>query len=80
MPYYVQHMQDILDEIGIPDVKAHRVRVDQFVQEIIGTRDLDPDEVWKILQPKLQYPDWRAQFVEQLRAKWNARDWRAEGL
>ena len=80
MPYYVQHMQDILDEIGIPDVKAYRVRVDQFVQEILGTRDLDPDEVWAKLRPKLADPAFRAQFVEQLRAKWNARDWHREGL
>ena len=80
MPYYVQHMSDILDEIGIPDVKAYRVRVDQYVQEILGTRDLDPEEVWAILQPKLKDPQWRAQFVAQLGEKWNARDWRKEGL
>ncbi len=76
MPYYIPHLQDILDEIGIPDVKAYRVRVDEYVQAILGTRDLDADAVWKILQPKLQDPQWRAEFTEQLRAKWNARDWR----
>lgn len=80
MPYYVQHMSDILDEIGVPDVKAYRVRVDQYVQEILGTRDLDADEVWKILHPKLQDTAFRKQFVEQLRAKWEGRDWRKEGL
>ncbi len=80
MPYYVQHMSEILDEIGIPDVKAYRVRVDQYVQEILGTRDLDPDEVWKLLQPKLQDAAWRTRFVQQLRDKWNARDWHKEGL
>ena len=73
-------MQDILDEIGIPDVKAYRIRVDQLVQEILGTRDLDADQVWTRLKPKLADPAYRLQFVEQLRAKWNARDWRAEGL
>ena len=80
MPYYVQHMSDILEEIGIPDVKAYRVRVDEYVQEILGTRDLDAEEVWKILEPKLKDAAWRAQFTAQLRDKWNARDWHTEGL
>ncbi len=80
MPYYVQHMDEILEEIGIPAIKAYRVRVDQYVQEILGTRDMDPEEVWAILQPKLQDPAYRAEFVEQLRAKWENRDWRKEGL
>lgn len=80
MPYYVQHMTDILAEIGIPEVKAYRVRVDQYVQEILGTRDLDPDQVWAILQPRLQDPAWRESFVRQLRTKWEGRDWRQEGL
>ena len=80
MPYYVPHMNDILDEIGIPDVKAYRVRVDQYVQEILGTRDLDADEVWRILYPKLQDPVYRKEFTEQLRAKWEQRDYRQEGL
>ena len=79
MPYYVPHLRDILNDIGIPDVKAYRVRVDEYVQEILGTRDRDADQVWAILQPKLQDPQWRAEFVEKLRARWNARDWR-EGL
>ncbi len=79
MPYYVHHMADILDEIGIPNIKANLVHVDQYVQEILGTRDLDAEQVWEILQPKLKDPAWRANFIEQLRAKWNARDWR-EGL
>lgn len=80
MPYYIQHMQDILEEIGIPDVKAYRVRLDDYVQQILGTRDLDPEQVWAILQPKLKDPKWRQGFVEQLRAKWEGRDWRNEGL
>ena len=54
MPYYVQHMSDILDEIGIPDVKAYRVRVDEYVQAILGTRDIDAEQVWKILEPQLK--------------------------
>ncbi len=80
MPYYVQHMQDILEEAEIPNIKAYRVRVDQYVQEILGARDLAPEEVWAILQPKLQDPGWRAQFIEQLKAKWERRDWHNEGL
>jgi hypothetical protein len=80
VPYYTQHIQDILDELAIPDVKAYRIRVDQYVQEILGTRDLDPEQVWAILQPKLKDSVWREQFVEQLRAKWQGRDWRREGL
>ena len=73
-------MNEILEEIGIPDVKAYRVRVDEYVQEILGIRDLDADEVWKLLEPRLKDAAWRAQFVTQLRTKWNARDWHTEGL
>jgi hypothetical protein len=80
MPYYVQHMSDILEEIGIPDVKAYRVRVDEYVQEILGVRDLDAEEVWKILEPQLKDAAWRARFIQQLGDKWNARDWHTEGL
>ncbi len=80
MPYYTYHMEDILEEVGIPNVKIYRVRVDQYVQEILGTRDLEPEEVWAILHPKLQDPQWRSHFVEQLRAKWAQRDWHNEGL
>ncbi len=80
MPYYVQHMQDILGEVGIPNVKAYRVRVDQFVQEILGTDDLEPEEVWALLGPRLEEAGYRARFVAQLRAKWEQRDWRKEGL
>jgi hypothetical protein len=79
MPYYVHHMANILDEIGIPNIKANMVRVDEYVQQILGTRDLDAEEVWAILQPRLEDPAWRKNFVEQLRDKWNARDWR-QGL
>jgi hypothetical protein len=80
MPYYVPHMSDILEEIGIPPVRALHVRVDEYVQEILGTRDLDAEEVWKILYPKLQDPEFRKQFIEQLSAKWKQRDYRDEGL
>jgi len=80
MPYYVPHMQDILDEIGIPPVRAFHVRVDEYVQEILGAKDLDADQVWKILGPKLQDPAYKKQFTEQLRAKWEGRDYRTEGL
>lgn len=80
MPYYVPHMQDILDEIGVPPVRAFHVRIDQFVQEILGTQDLDAEQVWKILYPKLQDPEFKKQFIEQLRTKWEQRDYRNEGL
>ncbi len=80
MPYYLQHMQDILEEADIPYIKAYRARIDQYVQEILGTHDLDPEQVWAILQPKLQDPAYRASFIEQLKAKWDQRDWRQEGL
>lgn len=80
MPYYVQHMSDILEEADIPNIKAYRVRVDQFVQEILGTRDLESEQVWAILQPKLQDPEWKAAFVGKLRARWQNRDWQKEGL
>ncbi len=79
MPYY-QHMQDILDEADIPNIKAYRARIDQYVQEILGTRDLGWEEVWALLQPRLQDPIWRDQFITQLKAKWEQRDWRQEGL
>lgn len=80
MPYYVPHMRDILDEIGIPPVRAFNVRIDEYVQEILGTKDLDADEVWRILYPKLQDPEYKKEFTEQLRQKWQGRDFRAEGL
>lgn len=80
MTYYIKHMTDILDEIGVPPVRAFHVRVDQYVQEILGTTDLDAEDVWKILYPKLQDPDYKKQFTEQLRAKWEQRDYRNEGL
>lgn len=80
MPYYVQHMQEILDAANIPPIKAYRVRVDEYVQAILGLRDAEPEEVWRILQPKLEDPTYRAWFVEQLRKRWQARDWRKEGL
>ncbi len=80
MPYYVPHMSDILEEIGVPPVRAFHVRIDEYVQEILGTKDLDADEVWKILYPKLKNPEYKKQFTEQLRAKWEGRDYRNEGL
>ncbi len=80
MPYYVRHMDDILEEAGIPNIKAYRVRVDQYVQEILGTRDLDPEQVWAMLQPLLEDPAYRVDFITQLKSKWERRDWRNEGL
>lgn len=80
MTYYIKHIQDILDEIGVPPVRAFQVRIDQYIQEILGTTDLDAEDVWKILHPKLQDPEYKKQFIEQLRAKWEQRDYRNEGL
>ena len=80
MTYYIKHIQDILDEIGVPPVRAFEVRVDQYIQEILGTKDLDAEDVWKILYPKLQDPEYKKQFIKQLRAKWEQRDYRNEGL
>ncbi|OQY81661.1 MAG: hypothetical protein B6D41_19355 [Chloroflexi bacterium UTCFX4] len=80
MSYYIPHMQDILDEIGIPPVRAFHIRVDEYVQQILGTQDLDAEEVWRILHPKLQDPEFKKQFIEQLRARWEGRDFRQEGL
>lgn len=80
MTYYIKHIQDILDEIGVPPVRAFQVRVDQYVQEILGTKDLDAEDVWKILYPKLQDSEYKKEFTEQLRAKWEQRDARNEGL
>jgi hypothetical protein len=73
-------MNDILEEIGVPPVRAFHVRIDEYVQEILGTKDLDAEEVWKILHPKLKDPEYKKQFTEQLRAKWEGRDYRNEGL
>ncbi len=80
MPYYVRHLESILKEAGIPNIKAYRARLDQYVQEILGTHELDDEKVWAILQPRLRDVSWRAQFVAQLRDKWENRDWRQEGL
>ncbi len=80
MPYYVPHMSNILDEIGIPPVRAFHVRVDEYVQEILGTQDLDAEDVWKILYPKLQDPEYKKEFTQKLREKWEQRDFRNEGL
>ncbi len=80
MAHYTDRMTGILEEAGIPPIKAYRARVDQYVQEILGTGYLEPEQVWAILQPKLQDPGWRSHFIAQLRSKWEARDWRKEGL
>ena len=80
MPYYTYHMDDILEEIGIPPIKAYRVRVDEYVQDILGLQDAEPEEVWAVLRPKLQDPAYKTQFVQELRRRWEARDWRKEGL
>lgn len=80
MTYYIKHMTDILDEIGVPPVRAFHIRIDEYVQEILGTKDLDADQVWRILYPKLQDPEYKKEFAEQLRVKWANRDYRNEGL
>lgn len=80
MPYYVPHMNDILEEIGIPPVRAYYIRVDEYVQDILGLKDAEPEEVWKVLHPKLQDANYRAWFVQELQKRWEARDWRKEGL
>jgi hypothetical protein len=80
MPYYTYHMDDILEDAGIPLVKAYRVRVDEYVQSILGLQDAEPEQVWAVLHPKLQDPTYRAWFTQELRQRWDARDWRQELL
>jgi hypothetical protein len=50
--------------------------VDRYIQEILGTIDADSETVWPLLSEKLRDPQWAAEFKKQLKAKWDARDWR----
>ncbi len=79
MPCYTINLDPLFEEIGVPIMKSARVRLDQYIQEILGTIDADCDTVWPLLNSKLQDPVWKQEFKKQLKAKWDARDWR-EGL
>ncbi|MCL4488271.1 MAG: hypothetical protein M1132_09690 [Chloroflexi bacterium] len=79
MPCYTTNLNSLFEEIGVSITKSTRVRLDQYIQEILGTVDADCDTVWPLLHTKLQDPEWTEQFRKQLKAKWDARDWR-EGL
>lgn len=79
MPCYTINLDPLFEEIGLAITKSARVRVDQYIQEILGTIDADCDTVWPLLNHKMQDPAWKEEFKQQLKAKWDARDWR-EGL
>ncbi len=79
MPCYTVNLDSLFEEIGVSITKSARVRLDQYIQEILGTIDADCDTVWPLLNRKMQDPAWKEEFKRQLKAKWDARDWR-EGL
>ncbi len=79
MPCYTNKLDSLFEEIGVTITKSARVRIDQYIQEILGTIDADCDVVWPLLHEKLQDAAWTEEFKRQLKAKWDARDWR-EGL
>ena len=79
MPFYTVNLDSILEDIGIPLIKSARIEVDRYIQEILGTVDADSETVWPLLNEKLKDPVWKEDFIKQLRAKWEARDWR-QGL
>ncbi len=79
MPCYTINLDPLFEEIGVSITKSARVRLDQYIQEILGTIDADCDTVWPLLNRKLQDPQWKEDFKRQLKAKWDAHDWR-EGL
>ncbi len=79
MPCYTINLDPLFEEIGVSITKSARVRLDQFIQEILGTIDADCDTVWPLLNSKLQDPQWKEDFKRQLKAKWDAHDWR-QGL
>ncbi len=79
MPCYTVNLDPLLAQMGIVVTKSARVRLDRFIQEILGTIDADCDTVWPLLNRRLQDPAWSEEFKRQLRAKWEAHDWR-EGL
>jgi hypothetical protein len=76
MPFYTVNLDAILEELGIPTIKSARIEVDRYIQEILGTIDADSETVWPLLHEKMQDPVWLADFKKQLKAKWDARDWR----
>ncbi len=79
MPCYTINLDPLFEEIGVSITKSARVRLDQYIQEILGTIDADCDTVWPLLNRKMQDAAWKEEFKRQLKAKWDARDWR-EGL
>ncbi len=79
MPCYTHNLDPLFEEIGVSITKSARVRLDQYIQEILGTIDADCDTVWPLLNGKMRDAQWVEQFKKQLAAKWQARDWR-EGL
>ncbi|MBI5302864.1 MAG: hypothetical protein HY868_12070 [Chloroflexi bacterium] len=76
MPFYTVNLDSILEELDIPTIKSARIEVDRYVQEILGTIDADSETVWPLLHEKMRDPAWTAEFKKQLKAKWDARDWR----
>jgi hypothetical protein len=76
VPFYTVNLDPILEELGIPLIKSTRVEIDRYIQEILGTIDADSETVWPLLQVKLNDPQWKEEFKRQLKAKWDARDWR----
>jgi hypothetical protein len=76
MPFYTVNLDAMLDELGIPPIKSARIEVDRYIQEILGTIDADSETVWPLLSEKLKDPQWADEFKQQLKAKWDARDWR----
>ena len=79
MPCYTINLDPLFEEMGVSITKSARVRLDQYIQEILGTIDADCDTVWPLLNNKLKDAQWAAEFKQQLKVKWDARDWR-EGL
>jgi hypothetical protein len=77
MPFYTVNLDPMLDELGIPITKSSRIEIDRYIQEILGTIDADSETVWPLLSSRLQDPHWKEEFKKQLKAKWEARDWRA---
>lgn len=76
MPFYTVNLDAILGELDIPTIKSARIEVDRYIQEILGTIDADSETVWPLLHEKMQDPAWVEDFKKQLKAKWDARDWR----
>jgi len=76
MPFYTVNLDAMLEELGIPTIKSARIEVDRYIQEILGTIDADSETVWPLLNEKLKDPVWKEEFKKQLKAKWEARDWR----